>query len=385
MTRVLQFVFGPPGGLTLLQKFGQFNWSLVFLITLVSSIGFAMLYSAAGGSMEPWAQRQMVRFVFGLAVLILVAVIDIRVWYRFAYLFFAVALLLLVAVELAGRIGMGAQRWLEIGPVALQPTELMKIALILALARYFHGMSYADVGRPLRLVVPALMVLLPAALVVKQPDLGSGILISVAGAVMFLMAGVRIWMFLLAGTAVTVAIPFAWQFLREYQRQRVLTFLNPESDPLGAGYHIIQSTIAIGSGGVFGKGYLQGTQAHLQFLPERQTDFIFTMFCEEFGLAGAAVLIGLYTLIVIYGVAIANRAGSQFGRLTAIGVVASFYLYALINMAMVTGLMPVVGEPLPFVSWGGSAMVSLLFSFGLLINVFIHREVRILPRIQDDD
>jgi rod shape determining protein RodA len=385
MTRVMQFMFGPPGGLTVLQKLGQVSWSLIFLITLVSSIGFAMLYSAAGGSMEPWAGRQMMRFGFGMAVLLVVALIDIRVWYRFAYLFFVVALSLLVAVELAGRVGMGAQRWLDLGPVALQPTELMKIALILALARYFHGMSHQDVGRPMALLVPAMMVLVPAALVTKQPDLGSGILLSAAGGVIFLMAGVRIWMFAVLGAGLAAAAPIAWQFLREYQRQRVLTFLNPETDPLGAGYHIIQSTIAIGSGGLFGKGYLQGTQAHLQFLPERQTDFIFTMFCEEFGLLGAAVLIGLYTLILLYGVAIATRTSTQFGRLTAIGVVTSFYIYALINMAMVTGLMPVVGEPLPFVSWGGSAMVSLLFSFGLLINVLIHREVRILPRVQDDD
>lgn len=371
------FLFGPPGGMSVGRKLIEVNWSLIFLITLVSCIGFAMQYSAAGGSLEPWAGRQMVRFGFGLVIMLLLAVIDLRLFYRLAYPAYGVSLALLLAVAIAGTIGLGAQRWLDLGVIQLQPTELMKIALVLSLARYFNGLSWDEIGNPLRLIVPTLLVLAPAVLIFRQPDLGSALLITATGGVMFLAAGVRWWKFALVIAGIGGAIPVAWQFLREFQRQRIYTFLNPESDPLGAGYHIIQSKIALGSGGIWGQGYLQGTQSHLQFLPERQTDFIFTMLAEEFGMVGALVLIGLYVLILIYGLAIALRAQSQFARLIAIGVTCSFFLYAFINMAMVMGMIPVVGEPLPLVSYGGTAMMALQFAFGILINVYVHRDVRV--------
>ncbi len=363
--------------LTLGQKFIEVNWGLAILITLIASIGFATLYSAGGGSWEPWAGRQAMRFGVGFAVMIAVALIDVRFWYRFAYVIYFVAVVLLVAVEVAGVIGMGAQRWLDIGLFQLQPSELMKIALMLALARYFHGVSSENIARPIYLVWPTLLALVPAGLVFKQPDLGSAILLLATAGALFFLAGVRLWKFAVIVVGAGAALPVAWSLLRDYQKQRVLTFLDPENDPLGAGYHIIQSKIALGSGGLWGKGYLQGTQGHLQFVPEKQTDFIFTMFSEEWGFLGGVTLIALYALVLLYGYAIALRSRSQFGRLLAMGILISFYVYAFINMAMVMGLLPVVGEPLPLLSYGGTAMMTLLAAFGLLMGVYVHRDVRV--------
>jgi rod shape determining protein RodA len=368
---------GRSGELGFLDKLLSINWGLVLLICLVASIGFAMQYSAAGGNLEPWAGRQMVRFAVGLGLMIVVALIHLRWWFKFAYAIYAAALLLLVAVEIFGRIGMGAQRWLDLGVVQLQPTELMKFGLVLVLARYFHGLQPENIPRIPYLVWPILLGALPAALVAKQPDLGSALLLMTLTASMMFLGGVRIWKFLVVGGGVLAALPVAWSYLRDYQKQRVLVFLNPENDPLGSGYHIIQSKIALGSGGVWGKGFLQGTQSHLQFLPEKQTDFIFTMFAEEFGMVGGLVLIGLYCLILVYGTMIALLAKSQFGRLVASGIMVAFWVYAFINMAMVMGLIPVVGEPLPFVSYGGTALMSLLVSFGLVINVYVHRDAAV--------
>lgn len=361
-------------GMTVIEKLRQVNVGLIFLIAVVSSIGFGMLYSAAGGSWDPWASRQMIRFGIGVVLMLGVAVVDQRFWFRIAYGLYFGAFILLVAVDVAGAIGMGAQRWLDVGIIQIQPSELMKIALILTLARYFHGVTIEEIGNPLYLLWPTFLVMAPAALVAKQPDLGSALLLVLMGAVVFFLAGVRVWKFLLIGGGAVAAVPVAWGFLRDYQKQRVLTFLNPESDPLGAGYHIIQSKIALGSGGVWGKGFMQGTQSHLQFLPERQTDFIFTMLSEEWGFVGGLTLMGLYVLILLYGISISLRSRSQFGRLTGMGVMAAFYIYAAINMAMVMGVLPVVGEPLPLVSYGGTSMMSLLIAFGLLINVYVHRD-----------
>ncbi len=361
-------------GMTVFEKLRQINLGLILLITLISSIGFVMLYSAAGANFDPWASRQMTRFGIGLVLLAVIAVIDQRLWFRVAYLLYFGALVLLIAVEIAGEIGMGAQRWLDLGVIQIQPSELMKIALILTLARYFHGLTNEEIGNPLFLLWPTFLVFAPAALVAKQPDLGSAILLVLIGAVIFFLAGVRIWKFLVVGGGALAALPVAWGFLRDYQRQRVLTFLNPENDPLGSGYHIIQSKIALGSGGMWGKGFLQGTQSHLQFLPEKQTDFIFTMMSEEWGFTGGLVLIGLYLMVILYGMAMTLRSRNQYGRLVSMGVITTFFVYAFINMAMVMGLMPVVGVPLPLVSYGGTSMMSLLIAFGLLINVYVHRE-----------
>lgn len=361
--------------LTLGRKLISINWFLILLIGLVAGVGFAMLYSAADGNMQPWAERQMLRFGVAVAVMIVVATINIRIWLRYAYVLYFVALALLVAVEVAGYVGMGAQRWLSLGFVNIQPSELMKIFLVLALARYFNAGAIEDIGSITRLIVPIALIAAPTVLILRQPDLGTAIMVAMTGGAVLFLAGVRLWKFAVVGIGALAAAPIAWQFLHEYQKKRVLTFLNPETDPLGAGYHIIQSKIALGSGGLMGKGFMLGPQSHLHFLPEMQTDFIFTMLAEEFGLVGGLALIVLYALIVTYGIVIAIKSRNQFGRLVAGGITTTFFLYVFINIAMVTGLIPVVGVPLPLVSYGGTVMLTLMIGFGLVIGVGVHRDV----------
>jgi rod shape determining protein RodA len=369
----------PNPRLSLGQKFWNISWGLVFLILLLATIGCGMLYSAANGNLDPWASRQALRFGGAFALMIAVALVDIRKWYTLSYAAYFGVLALLVLVDLFGLIGMGAQRWIDLKFIQLQPSEVMKVALVMALARYFHGLTLEEVKRPLQLVAPLLMVLVPVGLVLKQPDLGTGLTLLAIGGAVFFLAGVRIWKFALIVAAALAAIPIGWQFLHDYQKKRILTFLNPESDPLGAGYHITQSKIALGSGGVVGKGFLQGSQSHLNFLPEKQTDFIFTMLAEEFGLVGSLLLLGLYFSIIAYGLAIALRSRNHFGRLLGMGLTVNLFLYVFINTAMVMGLIPVVGVPLPLVSYGGTAMIAVMGGFGLLLSVFVHRDIRI-PR-----
>ena len=361
--------------LTLGHKLISINWLLVILIVMVAGVGFAMLFSAAGGNIDPWAKRQIVRFGVAFGIMIVVATINIRIWLRYAYALYFLALALLVAVEVAGHVGMGAQRWISLGFVNIQPSELMKIFLILALARYYNASAIEDIGRISRLFVPIMLTVAPTVLILRQPDLGTAIMVALTGAVVLFLAGVRLWKFVVVGIAGLAAAPIAWQFLHEYQKKRVLTFLNPETDPLGAGYHIIQSKIALGSGGLMGKGFMQGPQSHLHFLPEMQTDFIFTMLAEEFGLAGGLALIILYALILTYGMIIAARSRNQFGRLVASGITSTFFFYVFINIVMVTGLIPVVGVPLPLVSYGGTVMLTLMIGFGLVIGVGVYRDV----------
>ena len=343
-----------------------------------------MLYSAANGSWNPWAMRQVLRFGIGLVILICVALIDIRFWWRNAYLIYGVLMMMLVAVEVAGSIGMGAQRWINLGVIKLQPSELMKVGIVLALARYFHGVSADDVKRIPYLFVPLLMIGAPSALVLKQPDLGTALFLIMTGGAIFFIAGVRLWKFGVAFAAAAAIVPGVWTTLRPYQQTRILTFLDPESDPLGAGYHILQSKIALGSGGLFGKGFMQGSQSHLNFLPEKQTDFIFTMLAEEFGMVGGLVLLGLYLLIMIYGFAISLRSRNHFGRLLAMGVTSMLFLYVFINIAMVMGLIPVVGVPLPLISYGGTAMLTLMIGMGFLFCTYIHRDVAIFRHGSDE-
>ena len=375
-------LFGQTAGLrnpemSLSEKLWQINWTMILLICAVGGIGFAMLYSAANGNMDPWASRQITRFAVGLGFMFVVALVDVRFWYRHAYLVFLGALLLLIAVELIGTTGMGAQRWIDLKVIKLQPSEIMKVALVLALARYFHGVDLDDIGRISVLLIPAALILIPMILVLKQPDLGTSVMLAAVGISVFFCAGVRIWKFVLASALGLAAIPIAWQFLRGYQKQRIATFLNPELDPLGAGYHILQSKIALGSGGLSGKGFLQGTQSHLNFLPEKQTDFIFTMFAEEFGMIGGLTLLAIYALLLAYGIAIGLRSRNQFGRLLAVGLSCNLFFYIFINIAMVMGLVPVVGVPLPLISHGGTAMLTVMGGLGLVMSVYIHRDVRI--------
>ena len=361
------------------QKILAVNWFLVLIICATAGLGLAVLYSLAGGVTDTWVERQAIRFGIGFALMFVVALVDIRVWLRLAYAGYGVALLLLLAVELAGISGMGAQRWMDIGVVTVQPSELMKLALVIALARYFHEHTLEEAQSLQYLAVPALLIAAPVALVLRQPDLGTAALLILGGVSLLILAGVRGWVFAALGAAAAAAIPFGWQLLHDYQKARIFTFLDPERDPLGAGYHILQSKIALGAGGLFGRGYGEGTQSHLNFLPEMQTDFVFTTLAEELGLVGALLLLSLYVVILIYGLAIALRSRNHFGRLVAMGVGMTFFFYVFINIAMVTGLLPVVGVPLPLISYGGTAMVTLLVGFGLMMCVYIHRDVRI-PR-----
>ena len=370
-------------GLSLQNKLRSISWPFLILLTMTACVGFISLYSAASGSMDPWAGKQAVRFAIGMAGLILTALIDIRIWMRLAYVIFGITVLLLVYVDIKGHTSMGAQRWIDIGFMQLQPSELMKISTVLALARFFHGATAEDVKNPLFLIAPLGLIGLPVLLVMAQPDLGTAMmLIAVAGA-MFFIAGVSYWMFAIVIAGGVASLPVLWHFLHDYQKKRIMTFMDPESDPLGAGYHITQSKIALGSGGIFGKGFLHGTQSHLNFLPEKQTDFIFTLFTEEWGLVGGLALMFLFALIIAYGYFMAYNCQNQFGRLLAAGIVINFSLYIFINTGMVMGLLPVVGVPLPMISYGGTAMLSVLFGFGLLMSAHVHRDVKFSRRGSD--
>ena len=361
------------------EKLLDINWGLVLLIAIIACIGFSMLYSVAGGHFTPWALAQVIRFAIGLVILVIVAVIDIRVWLSVAYPAYVFSLLLLIAVEVAGHVGLGAQRWIELGPLQLQPSELMKISLVLALARYLNGLGVEDVSKPLRLLMPLAMIAVPAVLVLLQPNLGTATIIIGDGCALLFLAGLSWYWIVPAVASVAGAVPVAWHFMRDYQRQRVLTFLNPQSDALGAGWNITQAEITLGSGGVSGKGFLQGTQSRLNFLPEKETDFIFTSLGEEFGFVGTMALMLLFAVVIGYGVRIAVASRSQFGRLLAAGIIINFFFYIMINAAMVMGLIPVVGIPMPLISYGGTAMLTVMFGFGLLMSVHVHRQVEI-PR-----
>lgn len=366
--------------LSIADKLYELNWGLVLLIAIIASVGIAMLYSVAGGSWTPWASSQLIKLVLGFFMMIVVAMVDIRVWMNIAYPFYAASLLLLLGVELMGMAHLGAQRWITLGPLELQPSEPMKIALILALAKFMHGQSVEDISKPLRLMVPLAMIAMPAGLVAIQPNLGTTIILVLDGCSLLFLAGLSWWWIAPVIAGVAGAIPVAWRFvLHDYQKARVMTFLNPESDALGAGWNITQAKIAVGSGGAAGKGFLQGTQSRLNFLPEKQTDFIITNFAEEFGFVGCIALLILFATVIGYGVQTAIQARSQFGRLVAMGITLNFFFYIMINGMMVMGLIPVVGIPMPLISYGGTALLAVMFGFGLLLSVHVHRQVEI-PR-----
>lgn len=361
------------------DKLFEINWGFVLLLTVIASVGFAMLYSIAGGSLSPWSGPQIIRFLIGLGLLVTAALVDIRRWMMIAYPAYGVALLLIVATAIAGHVGLGAQRWINLGPLQLQPSELMKIALVLALSRYLHGLSVEDVSKPLKLAIPLAMIAVPAALVLMEPNLGTATILMADGCSLLFLAGLSWWWILPAVSSVVAAVPVAWHFLHDYQKRRVLTFLNPASDALGAGWNISQAEIAMGSGGLVGKGFEQGSQSRLNFLPEKETDFIFTTLGEEFGFIGTIGLLVLFCVVIGYGVRIAMASRSQFGRLLAMGLTLNFFFYIMINASMVMGLIPVVGIPMPLMSYGGTAMMTVMFGFGLLMSVHVHRQVEI-PR-----
>ncbi|MDE2007909.1 MAG: rod shape-determining protein RodA [Rhodospirillales bacterium] len=355
-------------------KLARLNWVFVALVIALAGLGYAALYSVDGGSPHPYAEAQAVRFAIGLVVMLGIGLIDIRFIARLAWPAYGAALALLVAVERFGHVGKGAQRWIAVGGMELQPSELMKVALVLALAAWFRRASWERVGNPLFLLVPVGAILLPVGLILKEPNLGTAVITATIGGAVLLAAGVRLWWFLLALAPVPLVAQLAFTHLHGYQKARIETFLHPESDPLGTGYNIIQSKIALGSGGMWGQGYLHGTQGHLNFLPEKQTDFIFTTIAEELGFVGALGAMALLLLIVAAAMLIALRCRHQFGRLAAFGIAVNFSLYVFVNLAMVMGAIPVGGVPLPLVSYGGSALIAAMLGFGVLLSVDLHRD-----------
>jgi rod shape determining protein RodA len=362
------------------RKIFAFNWALLLVLIAAASVGFLMLYSVAGGSFTPWAMPQMQRFGLSLALMFVVAMIPIWFWRNVSALAYLGTLGLLVLVEFIGVTGMGAQRWIDIGFMRLQPSELAKITLVMVLAAYYDWLDVKKVSHPLWVLIPLAIIMVPTVLVLGQPDLGTAILMVLGGGILMFLAGVH-WAYfgtvIVAGIATVWAV-FAsrgqsWQLLKDYQYRRIDTFLDPANDPLGAGYHITQAKIALGSGGWTGRGFMQGTQSRLNFLPEKHTDFIFTTLAEEFGFIGGVSLLGIYALIIIFCVVSALSNNDRFGSLLTLGVAATFFLFFAVNMSMVMGLAPVVGVPLPLVSWGGSAMLVLMGAFGLVQSAHVHR------------
>jgi rod shape determining protein RodA len=361
-------------------KILHLNWPLILLLTAVSSVGFLMLYSVAGGRIEIWAEPQMKRFGIGLALMFLMALVPIWLWRNMAGLFYTVSIVLLLVVEFFGTVGMGAQRWIDLGFLRLQPSELMKVALVMMLAAYYDWLDMKLTSRPLWVLIPVLMIIIPTALVFIQPNLGTSLMLLMGGAAVMFCAGVSLWYFggvALLGVGAVAAVFLTrgtpWQFLKDYQYRRIDTFLDPTADPLGAGYNIIQAKIALGSGGWSGKGFMQGTQSRLNFLPEKHTDFIFTTLAEEFGFLGAFSLLALYALVIFFCVVSAMQNKDRFSALLILGVAGNFFFYLAVNLSMVMGLAPVVGVPLPLVSYGGSAMLVLLVAFGLVQSAHVHR------------
>lgn len=353
------------------NKLPKIPFTIILLVSLVACFGFIFMFSAAQGNIHPWASRQMIYFAIAMPLMIAVSLVDIKYYYKFSYLFYYIALSFLVIVHLLGYTAMGATRWIDLGLIKLQPSELMKIAIVFALARYFHDLGEQEIKLK-HLITPLIMLLIPAALIIKQPDLGTGIILLSLGVIIFFVAGVAKWVFVAGFISVSIALPLIWQFLYDYQKNRILTFLDPSRDPLGGGYNIIQSKIAIGSGGFSGKGIMKGTQSQLQFLPEHQTDFIFTMISEEWGFIGAGMILMIFIILIFYCYIIAFNARAQFARLLAIGGTSMFCLHVFINVAMVMGLLPAVGVPLPLLSYGGTMMITILIAFGLVMNVNIH-------------
>ena len=358
----------------LIVKLGEIDWIFCLTITLIAGAGAVMLFSIAGSSWTPWAAAHMARYALFFAIMIVLSVIDLRVWFSLAYPIYGVAFLLLLAVPLIGHGALGAKRWLLAGPIQIQPSEIMKIAMVLALARFYHGLSGKNAQLSWWLLIPAGLILAPVALVAKQPDLGTAILMLLTGAMVVVLAGLS-WRIIAAGViAAAVAVPLVITFaLHGYQKARLTTFMNPEADPSGAGYHILQSQIALGSGGLLGKGYGLGSQSQLNFLPEKQTDFIFATLAEEFGFVGCVSILLLYAAVIFMALRTAYLSHSHFGRLAAAGVTATFALYVLINGSMVMGLAPVVGVPMPLLSYGGTVMLTVMIGFGLVMAVRVHR------------
>ena len=366
------------------SKIAELDWRVIGLLCVLAGIGTAMLYSIAGSSWSPWAWKHLLRFGLLLIAMIGLAMVHPKWWFHAAYPLYGLLLFMVLLIEFTplGYVAGGAKNWLNLGFIRIQPAEFVKIGLVLALARWYHGHSAQDARWSWKLLIPAGMIGLPFLLVAKQPDLGSAMVIGLTGAAVMFMAGLS-WRVIAAAAAAAVAIvpPFVMFVMHDYQRNRVLTFLNPEADPSGTGYNIIQSKIALGSGGLLGKGYGLGSQSQLEFLPERHTDFIFSTVSEEFGFIGSFTVLACYLALILISLRIASLSHSHFGRISAAGMAAFLALFVLINGAMVMGLAPVVGVPMPLLSYGGSTMMTVMIGFGLILSTHVHRYVE-LPKGQ---
>ncbi|MBI1198413.1 MAG: rod shape-determining protein RodA [Phenylobacterium sp.] len=358
----------------LIVKLSEVDWVFVLVLCLIAGAGALMQFSIAGSSWQPWAAAHVIRFALCVLLMVALAMIDIRVWFALAYPIYGLGVVLLIAVELVGDVRLGAQRWLSLGPVSFQPSEMMKLGIVLALARLYHGVPADRARLSWWLLIPAAMIAVPVGLVALEPDLGTAMLIALTGTAIVVMAGLS-WRLIGIGIAGALAavVPVVTFVLHDYQRERIFTFLHPETDPSGAGYHILQSMIALGSGGLLGKGYGLGSQSQLNFLPEKQTDFIFATLAEEFGFVGCVSILVLYAAVIFMALRTAYVSHSHFGRLAAAGATATFTLYVLINGAMVMGLAPVVGVPMPLLSYGGTVILTVMIGFGLVQSVRVHR------------
>ena len=350
------------------QPLARLPWRLIWLVALICTIGIVTLYSAAGGSSSPWALKQGTIILAFLCLAIAISYIKESTIKSLVFPVYAVILVMLILVEMLGFVGKGAQRWLDLGVIRLQPSEFMKPAIVLTLARFYELLPAGDIRKWRAIWPAALMLFVPWALILVQPDLGTATMVLVGGLTVMFLAGLPMWIFIGGGAALAAILPVAYLMMHEYQRKRVLIFLDPESDPLGAGYHISQSKIAIGSGGVWGKGYLNGSQSHLDYLPEGHTDFVFAAMVEEWGLIGGLLLIFAFAMVVRWGMSVAKTARTRFAQLSAAGLTMTIFFYVTVNLMMVMGLAPVVGVPLPLVSYGGSAVLTIMICLGILMS-----------------
>ena len=355
------------------EKLSSLDFTLLFSILLLGVISIFAQFSSSGGNFDYFSKSHAIRFGVFFILFLAVAFTQIRFWHSASFLIFVILLLLLLYVKFYGIQSQGSRRWVNLFVINLQPSELMKIGIILFLSNYYHKTSSGDINKVKYLIYPILALLVPFILVLTQPDLGTAILILLSGIVITWLAGVRWKIFAYLTVLAIISAPVAISFLKPYQKSRILTFLNPDSDPLGAGYQIIQSKIAIGSGGLFGKGFLNGSQAYLNFLPEKHTDFIFTLYSEEFGFLGSVFIISLYTLITFRIIRIGSLTRSIFGKLYCFGFATAFFIYVAVNMCMVLGLLPIVGAPLPILSYGGSSMLAIMFGLGIVMSCNVYR------------
>lgn len=358
----------------LFEKLSKINYNLIITTILIFAFGIVALYSADNGSWSPWAKKQLIYFISFMPVLFIIALININFWFKTSYFLYFCSLLSLILVGIIGHRSMGATRWINLGFMRVQPAEIMQICIILAFAKYFHNKDLVDIKKNKTLIIPIIMMIIPVILVLKQPSLGTALLLIIITATIFFCSGVQIWKFILCLSLIFLSSPIIWKYgIKDYQKQRVLTFLNPTADPLKSGYNITQSKIAIGSGGLNGKGFLNGTQGQLEFLPEKHTDFIFTIIAEEFGFLGVSMLIVLYAVLFCILIYMTIKNQNNFGRIIIIGVFTNLFFHFFINIGMITGILPIVGMPLPLLSYGGSITSSTLISLGFVLNADINR------------